>query len=108
MHPFHKRRIQSPTQSEVDQRRVERRAWATAHDVGDAHDFTAAVGFLDLSVEQVGQHLPLACPPTGDRARMPEVSCERVEVEVQTITREGWKAAWSQALTEFVDDTMCR
>jgi hypothetical protein len=64
------------------------------------------VSLLDLTVDQVGQHLPFACAVTNDADPLTEVGRQRVEVQVQPITGENRQAARGKPETQVMDDGM--
>ena len=73
-----------------------------------AHQLAPPVAFLHLTVVQPRRYLPpSSMPPWATHLKpLSKMSCQRVEVQIEPIASEKWKAAWSQALSQRVDEPM--
>jgi hypothetical protein len=76
--------------------------------VRDPYQLASPVAFLHLAVDQPRCYLPLAhgAPSVNHLEPLTKVGRERIKVEVQAIAGEKREIAWSQHLSERVDESM--
>jgi hypothetical protein len=75
-----------------------------------AYQLALLVAFFHLTVDQAWFHPPpahVASSPTHLKP-LSKMSCQRVEVEIEPITGEDRQTAWSQELSQGVDEQVRR
>lgn len=94
IHALDKRRVHSSGEAQLLQRPPEGWLCSQSDHLPDLHQFASPITLLHLPIEQACRHLPLPHLPSALRSLDPglNMSCERVEIGIETITGEEGQA----------------
>ena len=68
---------------------------APTHETFDEVELATAIGFLDLSIEQVAGDEPTGLARCGVGEPLAEMGSQGVKVEIETVAGKDGKTAWS-------------
>lgn len=109
IHALNKSGVQPARKAQPLQGCFKRGICPQAHDVRDLYQLPSLVPFLDLAIDQTRRYLPSVdvSPAMSPFLPLSKMSCQRIEVHIEAITRENRQAVGSQDLPERVDKQMC-
>ncbi len=108
IHPLNESGVQPPREAQSLEGDLESVFCPKAHHVRDAHELASRVTFFHLTIDQFRSYLPLIDFPAAATHLKPvsKMGRERIEIEIEPVTRKERETARSQALSQGMDGSM--